>query len=163
MQDFLKATIGAGCILLHEQQILLVQVNYGPAKGHWILPGGYVEAGENPDETALRETFEETGLQVENPILHAVRYRKNPADVYWVYRVNCAQIKPIQFDKTELLDAKFWPLTQALQAEEVRPMTRFFLQALTCNDRNELKLPTELAENNVVYFRGTDILVRLNV
>lgn len=30
----------------------------------WCLPGGRVEAGEAPDDTAVRETAEETGLSV---------------------------------------------------------------------------------------------------
>ena len=30
----------------------------------WNLPGGGVESGELPDETAVRETFEETGLKI---------------------------------------------------------------------------------------------------
>jgi 8-oxo-dGTP pyrophosphatase MutT (NUDIX family) len=28
----------------------------------WLQPGGHVDAGESPDEAALRETLEETGL-----------------------------------------------------------------------------------------------------
>nr|WP_242001866.1 NUDIX hydrolase [Kribbella steppae] len=31
----------------------------------WELPGGHVEPGETPAEAATRETFEETGLQVD--------------------------------------------------------------------------------------------------
>lgn len=31
--------------------------------GIWVQPGGHVDAGETPDEAAVRETFEETGLQ----------------------------------------------------------------------------------------------------
>ncbi len=31
----------------------------------WSLPGGEIEAGETPDQTAVRETLEETGHAVE--------------------------------------------------------------------------------------------------
>jgi 8-oxo-dGTP pyrophosphatase MutT (NUDIX family) len=33
--------------------------------GVWLGPGGHVEPGEGPDEAALREVMEETGLAVE--------------------------------------------------------------------------------------------------
>ncbi len=32
----------------------------------WEIPGGLMEEGENPKETAKRETFEETGYQIKN-------------------------------------------------------------------------------------------------
>lgn len=35
--------------------------------GLWLQPGGHVDAGEIPSETALRETLEETGLTAEHP------------------------------------------------------------------------------------------------
>jgi 8-oxo-dGTP pyrophosphatase MutT (NUDIX family) len=35
----------------------------GKREGTWALPKGLVDAGEKPAETALREGFEETGIQ----------------------------------------------------------------------------------------------------
>ena len=32
--------------------------------GKWIQPGGHIEMNEDPEEAAIRETFEETGLNV---------------------------------------------------------------------------------------------------
>jgi ADP-ribose pyrophosphatase YjhB (NUDIX family) len=36
-----------------------------PYAGEWDLPGGFIEAGERPDESLLREIAEETRLEVE--------------------------------------------------------------------------------------------------
>lgn len=37
-----------------------------PMAGEWDMPGGFVEAGEYPDDSVRREILEETGLEVED-------------------------------------------------------------------------------------------------
>ena len=37
--------------------------------GVWVQPGGHVELNESPEEAAIREVYEETGINV-NPIKH---------------------------------------------------------------------------------------------
>lgn len=43
-----------GCVLLHRHRKL----------GMWLPPGGHIEPGELPDEAAVREVLEETGVRV---------------------------------------------------------------------------------------------------
>jgi len=47
--------VNDGATLLHEHERL----------GMWLPPGGHVDRDELPHETALRETYEETGLRPE--------------------------------------------------------------------------------------------------
>jgi putative (di)nucleoside polyphosphate hydrolase len=52
-----------GILLLNPQRELLLCHATGAA--HWDIPKGLGEPGETPRETAVRETFEETGLRLE--------------------------------------------------------------------------------------------------
>ncbi len=48
----------AGGVIIHDDQVLLLD---RPGRGEVRLPKGHVDPGERVDETALRETIEETG------------------------------------------------------------------------------------------------------
>ncbi len=45
-----------------EKKVLLVKRSIEPKKNFWCLPGGFLELGETPEQGALRELKEETGL-----------------------------------------------------------------------------------------------------
>ena len=47
--------------MVHEGKVLL---HWHRKLQRWLPPGGHIEPGELPDEAAVRETLEETGLQV---------------------------------------------------------------------------------------------------
>lgn len=65
--------IGAAAIIFDiEGRILLVKHSYG--KNNWDLPGGKAEENESAQETASREVFEETGLNVEVGELTGIYY-----------------------------------------------------------------------------------------
>jgi len=55
-------TVGCGIIIEQGNQILL---QHRKDRDVWGIPGGVMEPGETFLETAVRETFEETGLIVE--------------------------------------------------------------------------------------------------
>ncbi len=56
--------IPATCLVAvdKEERLLLVKRSVDPKKGFWCLPGGFMELQELPEEAALREFKEETGL-----------------------------------------------------------------------------------------------------
>jgi ADP-ribose pyrophosphatase YjhB (NUDIX family) len=53
-----------GVLARRRGRLLLVRRNIEPHLGDWSFPSGYMDAGEVLEEAAVRETKEETGLDV---------------------------------------------------------------------------------------------------
>src|SRR5215212_6716560 len=56
VREFTVATF-----VVHRGRVLLL---WHPKHSMWLPPGGHIEAGELPDEAAVREVLEETGVRV---------------------------------------------------------------------------------------------------
>lgn len=61
-----------------QGQVLLVRRANEPRRGMWTMPGGFMDAGEDPRQAAERECLEETGLQVQ--VGELLGYATRPAD-----------------------------------------------------------------------------------
>lgn len=51
-------------VVVSEGKLLMIRRREREGDLLWALPGGAIEAGETPEEAAVRETVEETGLVV---------------------------------------------------------------------------------------------------
>ena len=52
-------------ILEPNESIILITRKFPPYANHWALPGGFVELGEEVEDTVRREVREETNLNIE--------------------------------------------------------------------------------------------------
>lgn len=62
---FAEPKVGVGVAVIDQEKLMLVRRRMNPGRGKWSLPGGYLDRGEDPQQTAVREALEETGLEVE--------------------------------------------------------------------------------------------------
>lgn len=58
--------VAVGIIIAKNGEILMMQRAGSTGEGTWAIPGGAVEFKESPEEAAVRETMEETGIEVNN-------------------------------------------------------------------------------------------------
>ncbi len=105
-----KHIISAATIVVNDKnEILLIK---GPKRG-WEMPGGQVEEGESIRDAAIRETKEESGIEVE-----IVRFCGIFQNVKKSICNTLFLAKPIGGELTtssESLEVGFFPIEQALE------------------------------------------------
>lgn len=63
-KDNLNSWTHASAVVLTNEDGLILTVSRGRGSNDWNLPGGKAEGDETPEETAIREVREETGLDI---------------------------------------------------------------------------------------------------
>jgi 8-oxo-dGTP pyrophosphatase MutT (NUDIX family) len=89
-----------------------VAVIHRPAYDDWTLPKGKIEPDESPEDCALREVKEETGLRCEllRPLgctAYVDRRGRDKVACYWVMEVRGGRFRPgIEVDKLQWLSVR---------------------------------------------------------
>ena len=83
----------AGCLVEHDGDILMCRRAIEPRLGSWTLPAGYMESGENIEAAAVRETWEETGIEVEVDGLYSLFSVLERDHVYALFRARARTAK----------------------------------------------------------------------
>jgi 8-oxo-dGTP diphosphatase len=64
--------VGVGVFIFKDGKFLIGQRRGSHGAETWSVPGGHLELGETPEQTAIREVREETGLEITNVTFAAV-------------------------------------------------------------------------------------------
>ena len=76
---FLDPKVAVGTIIPFADRILLVRRSIEPGYGKWVFPGGFVDRGEPLEEAAIRETREESRVDVRiKHLLNIYSYPNHP-------------------------------------------------------------------------------------
>ena len=129
----------AGALIVRNGKVLLVRRTIEPFLGYWDSPGGFCEVDEHPVEAAIRETWEETGLQIELTGLLGLwldEYAGNMTlNVYYLARPLTRRLRP-----GSDADAAAWFAPDALPARIAFHNGRQALETWAGNDATPLHL-----------------------
>ena len=121
----LPITVGVGAFMVREDAALVVRRTYGPLKGFWTIPSGYVEPPESVFATLEREVLEETAIHGRAGKLLAVRHRvaQGVNDTFLVFEMEYLSGEP-EPDAQEVSAAAFVPLAELATAADSAPFTK---------------------------------------
>jgi 8-oxo-dGTP diphosphatase len=91
MEGIKKAAVF--CILQCEHQFLLLERNKDPNQGKMVPVGGKIDPFETPLQAVIRETKEETGLNIVNPIFCGILTETSPSKYNWISYIYTTQIE----------------------------------------------------------------------
>ncbi len=112
-------------VCIRDGKVLLARHTYGSGTGKLIIPGGYVEMGEAPQDAVRREFLEETGVVVEPQALIGIRF--NSRDWYAVFRVGYVSGEA-RCDQAENSEVLWLDAEEAQQREDVPELTRIMIR-----------------------------------
>src|SRR4030042_7074177 len=74
-----KMAVCVGTIVLQDKRVLFIRQAEGHSlAGQWSIPWGVVDNGETPEDAALRETYEESGIKAEIDGLLGIQNLRTP-------------------------------------------------------------------------------------
>ena len=96
----------AGVLALKDGKLLLIQRGNEPKRGLWSFPTGFIDIGDTPAETAIRETQEEANVEVQLNRLLGVYSNESRTVVLIVYVGTVVSGEPSA--ASEALDARLF-------------------------------------------------------
>lgn len=101
----MKLVTGVITAVVDGGDVLLINRAKPPFLGYWGLPGGKIEFGEHPEETAIREIKEEAGIDAEvvgmRGVLSEVVRDKDSRDKVEHFLLFVCEMKAISKDLVE--------------------------------------------------------------
>ena len=131
-----KAIFTVLCMVYDENGNILVEDHKNPDWPGVTLPGGHVEPEEPFTQAAIRETYEETGLMIENPRLCGVKQfqtNNNTRYVVFLYKANRFSGTVTPGDEGDV----FWVKRDELHNYKLVDDFEELLSVFESDDRNE--------------------------
>lgn len=136
-------------VVIRDGKVLLARHTYGAGKGRLIIPGGYLQHGETPEQAVIREITEETGIVVKPVSVIGIRF--NMHDWYIAFRAEYIS-GTAHSDHDENSEVLWMDVQEALSHDDVPDLSKKLIAAavsgkempLTQYQTSEKYAPTSL-------------------
>jgi 8-oxo-dGTP diphosphatase len=140
--------------IINKDKILLLKRNQYPYKDYWNMPGGKIEFGEFPEEAAVREAKEETGLDCGSEGLKGVAseivYEDNIQKAHFMIYVS--KLKPVHTNTVEGHEGKLrWFEVNDLEKIKITPSDLLMLKEFVFKKGNKPFYKIKMIEKDGVY------------
>ena len=137
------------CYLVKDNKVVVTKYKEGKKKAEYYdIPGGKIEGEETPEQTAIREMKEETGLKIKN-----LKYKGNMIIEYpnrifdfEVFICNECEGKPQDFEENT---SEWIEINELLKKEKILSnimiLDRFFIKGLT-DEKCKFKMQIQVDE-----------------
>lgn len=129
MAESEKAIFTNMCMIYDDNGSILVQDRLNPDWPGVTFPGGHVEKGESFAGSVIREVKEETGLDIENPVLCGVKQFQTGRDERYIvlfYKTNRFSGEIVSSDEGRVFWVKRNEIDNYTLAHEFKEMLRVF-------------------------------------
>ena len=113
-------------IVIRDDNVLLVRHTYGDGKGMLIIPGGYVNINETPQDALIREYMEETHIKIKP--LNIIGVRFNMHDWYIAFRAEYISGEASS-DNDENSEVLWINIYEALSRDDVPELTKKLIKS----------------------------------
>jgi len=118
-------------VVIKNGKVLLARHTYGNGAGRLIIPGGFVEMGETPQQTLKREFLEETGIVIEPRRLVGIRF--NSSNWYAVFTADHISGTPSS-DHNENSEVVWIDTAEVMERDDVPDLTKALVRCALNED-----------------------------
>lgn len=125
-------------VVIRNNKVLLARHTYGAGKGMLIIPGGYVEYGETPQNALRREYLEETGIVVEPKQIIGIRFNAHDWYVAFLAEYISGEARSDGDENDEVI---WLEIPKALVREDVPDLTKKLIECAMKADQGLSQIP----------------------
>ena len=123
-------------VVIKDNKVLLARHTYGGGKGMLIIPGGYVEKGETPQDAVIREFKEETNITIQPKSIIGIRFNMHD----WYVAFSADYVSGTECSDGDENDLVLWlDIDEALNRDDVPELTKSLIKcAISSNGLEQI-------------------------